>query len=58
MLTIVTYFDLLRADAKTVAIIRNCYNIPLDVLPHETGITPNNKSYKLAPDFVGEEMVH
>ena len=51
------YRDVLKADQETVAIIRYGYNIPLDSMPPETGITPNNKSCEAAPDFVREEMV-
>ena len=51
------YRDVLKADKETVAIIRFGYNIPLDIMPPETGIMPNNKSCDSAPDFVLEEMV-
>ena len=48
---------MLKADKETVAIIRFGYNIPLDVMPPERGVTPNNKSCDRAPDFLWEEMV-
>ena len=51
------YCDVFKADRKTVAIIRHGYNIPLDVLPPETGIKPNNQLCELAPDFLWEKMV-